>query len=530
MVAQRGEQRAQEEGAAPFAGRRLAGDPGGLLVGLAVVAAITTAIYFIDISFVEIPAPTLAYTLPLLWIAYLWGWRVGAVVALVAFLKIWYFLVPPRLSWQMGEPGEWIRFLLGGAAFVALVTVGDSLRRVRIANARLAHTAERLDTIIVSIADGVLITDRDGTLTQTNEAMRRMLGGVDVPATLAERNVAWRTRRTDGTPFPPGRGPLSRALAGEIVAADVVITGAAGREVQLSVSSAPLRSPAGAIFGAVLVCRDVTELRRLQRAKDEFLAVASHELKTPLTSLGGYSQLLAQHLERAGVDDVRARRYLKAIGSQVRRVTALIDQLLDTSRLDSGRLQLHREPTDLVALVREAVENTGGLSERHPIAVEAEAPRIEGLLDRDRVEQVVVNLLSNAVRYTPDGGPIAVAVGLLPARDRAGQAAFVRVRDSGLGLAPEQLPRVFERFHQAHEQASGAGGPGAAPKGLGLGLYISREIVERHGGRIWAESAGPGRGATFTFTLPLAPPDGGPGPAAGDARGSLALTGAREGE
>lgn len=503
----------------------LASKSAGVLTGLVGVALITALVYFFDRYVSEIPSPSLSYTLLLLGVAYLWGWEVGTIVAAAASLSLWYFLLPPYGSWALSEPGKVARLVLAATTFAALVLVGDSLRRVRRANTRLARAVERLDTIIMSIADGVMITDREGTLVQTNEAMQRIHGGADVPRTPTARQAAWQPRQTDGTPLTPAADPLARALAGDVVTrAEVIVRNAAGEDRQLSVSGAPLRRQDGAIDGAVVVSRDISELRRLQQAKDDFLSVASHELKTPITALRGYIQLLRQRFTRMGMTDERSLRYLTTIEGQMQRVTGLVETLLDVSRLDAGRLRLHPVPFDLVVLVREVADELGGLSERHPIAVEAMS-RIEGTWDRDRIEQVLVNLLSNAVRYTPDGGPIAVTVATMPpdggpstvAADplppgddgHAGRAdgwhgagvALVRVRDVGVGLPADQLPLVFERFHQAHE-ASNYGG---ASKGIGLGLYISREIVEQHGGRIWVESDGPGRGAAFTFTLPLAP-------------------------
>ncbi len=279
--------------------------------------------------------------------------------------------------------------------------VGDALQRLRRTNARLARTIERLDTIILSIADGVLITDEAGNLVQTNEAMRRMVGGGGVPLTPDARAALWEPRQADGTPFPPGTDPLARALAGEIVTdTETVVRTADGEDVRLSVSSAPLRPDGEAIAGAVVVSRDVTELRRLQQVKDDFLSVASHELKTPLTALKGYIQLLRQRFERGQVTDDRSRRYLTTIEAQMQRVLNLVDTLLDVSRLDAGRLRLRPERCDLVALVREVVGELSGLSARHPVTVEVApgARAIEGDWDRERIEQVLVNLLSNAVR------------------------------------------------------------------------------------------------------------------------------------
>ncbi len=340
--------------------RWLGRETSGLALGLAGVALGTAIIFLLDTRAFDIPSPTLTYTLLVLGIALGWGWRVGTVVAAAAFFASWYFLIPPRLSFKLDQIGELARLLLAAATFTALVVAGDALRRVRHTNARLARTVERLDTVIASIADGLLITDPDGDLLQTNDGMRRIVGQ-EIPRTLAERDAAWRPRQPSGEPLAPGSGRVRRALAGETVTGcEILVRNAAGEDRLLSVSSAPLRDRGGRVGGVVSVARDVTELRRLQQVKDDFLSVASHELRTPLTSLGGYLELLRRHFDRTGVSDERALRYLATLQSQMVRMRELIDMLLDVSRIDAGRLNLRRAPFDLVALTREVAEETGG--------------------------------------------------------------------------------------------------------------------------------------------------------------------------
>lgn len=472
------------------------GIPLGLL-GVVVLNLLLLLAERVGLSFV---GPSLFFMPLIAAMSYIWGARVGGITAIVAFASIWFIHIPPRYSFAVAVPGEWTRLALIGVICAALVLLGDAVRRLR-------RTNQRLETIIASLADGILVVDPRGDLIQTNEAMRQMTGG-DVPRTLAERNALWQTRTVAGTPTGTGNGPTGRALRGVTSArSELFIRVAGGRELALSVSSAPLRGRGGTIRGAVIVCRDITEVRRLQQAKDDFLSIASHELKTPLTALGGYAQLLRQRLARIEVADDRSTRYLIALETQTRRLAELVNTLLDVSRLDAGRLQLNRDACDLVALVREVAAQHGDLSEQHTIAIDAPATLI-GIWDADRIEQVVVNLLINAIRYSPNGGPIAITIGttvahpadLPPTVDPAIPAAFVSIQDAGLGLPPDQHEAIFERFHRTHADRLDTAD---ARRGMGLGLYISREIVERHHGHIWATSPGPGQGATFTFTLPL---------------------------
>jgi two-component system phosphate regulon sensor histidine kinase PhoR len=476
----------------------------GAAIGVLGVVAITLLLALTDRFLFAVLNPSLTLMPLIAALAYGWGGRVGAVTAVAAFLSLWLVYIPPRYSFAIPAPGEWTRLALIAISYTALVLLGDAVRRLRRAN-------QRLETIIASIADGILVVDPRGDLIQTNEAMRQMVGS-EVPRALAERNALWQTRTATGTPTGTGNGPTARALRGlTTTRAELFIRAADGRELAVSVSGAPLRARGGSIRGAVIVCRDITAMRQLQQAKDDFLSIASHELKTPLTALGGYAQLLRQRLVRIDVADERALRYLVALETQTRRMSELVNTLLDVSRLDAGRLQLRRASCDLVALVHETAAQFGDLSAKHAIAIDAPA-QLVGSWDADRIEQVVVNLLTNAIRYSPDGGPIAIAIGTLddlsadttlPAGlDRTAHAAFVRVRDQGLGIPSDQLDAIFDRFHRTHADADA---DTDARHGMGLGLYISREIVERHGGHLWATSPGPGHGATFTFTLPLEP-------------------------
>jgi len=478
--------------------------PAGALIGLGMVALLTLLLLLIDRRLAHIPNPSLPYTVLILALAYGWGGRIGFSTAVASLFVVWYVLVPSQVG-PASDANDVTRVILISFTYGAMVLVGDAFRRLRRANARLAGTVERLNTVFASIADGVLVLDRQGELLQTNDGMRRILAG-EVPHSLALRAASWHTRHPDGTPLATGSGPTTAAFQGTITTGyDLVIRNAGGQDVPLSVSSAPVRQRGGAIVGAVIVCRDVTEMRRLQQTKDDFLSIASHELKTPLTAMLGYTQLLRQRMQRLELVDERLMGYLGTLDSQSRRMAELVDTLLDVSRLDSGRIALRRESFDLAQLVRETTGQLGELSPQHPIDVITAPAVVLGIWDRDRIDQIVTNLLTNAVRYSPKGGAISVVVGIRPgtptAGDMAREEAFVRVRDVGLGLPADQRERIFERFHRAHEGEMNE--QAEAQRGMGLGLFISRALAERHGGQLRAESDGPGRGATFTLSLPL---------------------------
>ncbi len=234
----------------------------------------------------------------------------------------------------------------------------------------------------------------------------------------------------------------------------------------------------------------LADLRETDRVKDYFLSAASHELKTPLTLVKGQLQLIEQETVRIG-DNPRISRFTRVALRNVERMRRLIEGLLDVSRLDTGQMRLEMGPVDLAELARSVAESFEGHGYRAVVVSDIPDQSVPVLGDTDRLEQVLLNLLSNAQEYSPAGGKI-----LLQVRADAGMGR-VSVSDNGQGVPADDLERVFERFFQSSgtsvKRRSG---------GMGLGLYISRGIVEAHGGRIWAESE-PGKGSTFTFELPL---------------------------
>ncbi|HEU5315138.1 MAG TPA: sensor histidine kinase [Chloroflexota bacterium] len=238
------------------------------------------------------------------------------------------------------------------------------------------------------------------------------------------------------------------------------------------------------------------EAQAAVRLREEFLSIAAHELKTPLTSVRGAAQLTLRRLDREGsADPERWRTSLELIDSQSAKLATLVERLLDVSRLRAGKLALEHFPTDLAQLLREVAERAQGTTRLHVVVVHApEALRVD--VDPLRIEQVITNLLDNAIKYSPEGGAIEVTLAALPQSGIAGRVRLT-VRDHGTGIPAEHAERVFDRFFQAHT--------GRHLSGMGLGLYISREIVELHGGTI-AVHAPPGGGTEIEIILPRAIP------------------------
>jgi signal transduction histidine kinase len=248
--------------------------------------------------------------------------------------------------------------------------------------------------------------------------------------------------------------------------------------------------------------RHVEQLEELDRQKSKFLSMASHELKTPLTAISGFVQLLLRRTRRRldrgqpnGEEWAQEQRsvvdQLEVLDKQTSKLGRLVDELLDVSRIESGRVHFNLETVDLRDLVAEVAQRMQMTTEQHRI--EVQVPRAGETVvwaDRDHLEQVMNNLLSNAIKYSPSGGAVDVAVAA------SATSATISVRDSGVGIPPSELESIFGLFYRAQE------GDARHVGGMGLGLYISREIVVRHGGRIWAESE-MGKGSTFHVELPL---------------------------
>jgi signal transduction histidine kinase len=262
-----------------------------------------------------------------------------------------------------------------------------------------------------------------------------------------------------------------------------------GALLHISATASPVVTEAGrAPELAVVVLRDLTGLKRLERMRDEFLSTAAHELRTPITTIKGYAQLLDRWTP--GGHEPREGKAFRILNRQSDRLTQLVQELLEVSRLQLGRLALRRQRFELGELVADVLERMQGVSSRHRLVLHQEG-HVFVDADRERIDQVLVNLFDNAIKYSPEGGDIEVRVAI---REGSG---VVSIRDPGMGIPKERQGQLFERFYRAHAGLESDRG------GMGIGLNLSEQIVQRHGGRIWFESE-VGKGSTFSFSLALA--------------------------
>lgn len=357
-----------------------------------------------------------------------------------------------------------------------IVRLGEMFNRMadRLAGTISTLSAERtkLEAVVSGMVDGVIATDRYGTIILTNRAAADFLGPQDS-----------RGRRT--VPGTRLRALLAEAAAHGRVSAEE-LPPAEGGDRLIEVHCAPIAGNGGRPNGAVAVLRDVTDLRRLERLRRELTANVSHELRTPLTSIKGFAETL---LGGAMRDEATCRHFLEIIDKESDRLVKLVDDLLDLSRLEGKRISLELGQVDVGELVTETVARLRPLAGTRDFQLRPATPEVIALADRDRLAQVLTNLLDNAIKFTPNGGCIAVGW-----RAANGEVE-ISVADSGQGIADADLPHVFERFYKADRARA------SVPGGSGLGLAITRHIVEAHGGRIRVAST-PGAGTTFTFTIP----------------------------
>jgi signal transduction histidine kinase len=259
-----------------------------------------------------------------------------------------------------------------------------------------------------------------------------------------------------------------------------------GRPIDVSLSISLIKDRAGTIIGAAKIARDITERKEFERRKDEFIAMASHELKTPLTSLNGFLQLLGRHIRKQ--QDEQGITIMNRVNRESTRLIKLVADLLDISKIQTGQLEYHEEPFDLDALVQEIVEMVQAGIASHHIRVEGQTcATVFG--DKGRIGQVLMNLLTNAIKYSSQADIVIVHL------SADSENVRVSVQDFGDGIAKEYQQKIFERYYQVSDSGNH---PFA---GLGMGLYLANEIIKRHRGSIWVEST-QGQGSIFTFTLP----------------------------
>lgn len=360
-------------------------------------------------------------------------------------------------------------------------------REIEEERTRMCTLAEQryaeLDATINSIADGLIIFNQQGQITRLNAIAERMLG-----CSPSEQPPAFQAVIADGIPVSSAELPSTRALRGEAVFGQVLEIRRLHGTLWVSASAAPICTEDGVFLGAVLSLTDITALRELQQQQETILHTVSHDLRVPLTVIYGHADIMQDEMDEQEIHG-DLRKSLDTIRRSGQRMNAMIQDLVDAARMEGGQLQLTTHPVELAFYLPDFLRRTATALAVQRVNLQLTPGIPPVFADYDRLDRILTNLISNALKYsTPDAAVVVTA------RQQEGKV-LISVQDAGQGIAPDDQQHIFERFYRA----SG----GRKVDSIGLGLYISKMLVEAHGGQIWVEST-PGEGSIFYFTLPIA--------------------------
>jgi PAS domain S-box-containing protein len=373
---------------------------------------------------------------------------------------------------------------------VALATaMRELLAKADAGDHELRAKVELLQTITGNVSSALLLVDVHSHPLFMNPAAEAMVGYRLTEIEDLPFHVAVHHRRPDGQAFPIEECPIHAAITTQTPLRDhgTVFIRKDGALLPVACNVSPLQL-AGLELGAVLEVRDRSAEARAEEEKRDFVAMIAHDLRTPLASIQAQVQLLQRRLTREDQGESGQASGLETIARGTRRMGAMIEELLEAGRLESGVVPLDRAPMDVSALAAQVISQIVPREERERVTLRSSTPAIVAFADAERIERVLANLLSNALKYSPPHAPVQVEV------RRADGEVVVAVVDHGAGIPNDQLSLLFQRFVRVDRGS-------ADPGGLGLGLYIVRLIVEAHGGRVWVESGV--SGSTISFALPL---------------------------
>ncbi len=375
------------------------------------------------------------------------------------------------------------------------------------------HERQRLELIIRSMTEGLLITDEHGAIVSMNQSARHLLSQIvdDLPLNIPLQHLA---NKQQVEWLHILATSVDEALHGNATVSKEIVAGDSSEQVPLTlgISVAPLDDGISGTThptGVVIVLNDITASKQVERLKDEFVSVVSHELRTPLTNIKGYTQHLVRRLERRirKIQDTQQAQDIPALDlpesvdlrnvlivqSQTDRLERLVSDLLDRSRVQWGQLTLEYEEFYLADLLTECIRSVQASAEQHTLYLDIQVPDTHIVADKNRICQVIGNLLDNAVKYSPQGGQVTVRL------QEQENMYLISVIDQGIGVNPEHYEHIFERFYRVSNAST------RQYSGVGLGLYVAKAIVTKHGGNIWlSENKGIG-GTIFYVTLPQTP-------------------------
>ncbi len=414
------------------------------------------------------------------------GLRGGLIATFITIIYYFYIIYTRHYKGKVLSSGIETTLILGTTYLLLAGTIGWLKQKIDKLIEREADARRRMEAIVEQLPVGILITDSEGKLIQRNKKIDQILG-VKIPLGFVLGKDSLNNIKIDGKFINPSESPLALSLqtGKTIIGKEYLYERQDGKHIYLTVNSSPIRKKDGKIIAAASIINDVTEKKEMEARKDDFVNMASHELKTPITSMKIYVEFLIRKIK----GDERTLKTLNSIQYQTERLEDIVNNLLDVSRLQTGKLSFNREDFDLGELVTETVEGLKDAVKQQKLTFE-EKKNIRVYADKFRIYQVLTNLITNAIKYSKSGTEIEVKI-----KKWHGNAT-VSVQDFGIGIVKDQQKKIFDRLYQVNDDNE------KTFPGFGMGLYISQEIIRRHKGKIWVESE-KGKGSTFFFSLPL---------------------------
>lgn len=417
------------------------------------------------------------------------GTRGGFITTTLTIVYYFYIIYSRQYRGDRLEVSIETTFVLAFLYFLLAGIVGWLKETIDTLIDREADEKRRLQTIIQQLPVGVIITDAKGFVVQANKQMERIIGKKFPDSFKVGTDSIVPAKKVDGTDIVPSDSVLAQTLTSgrAVVGKEFIIEKESGEKRFIQVSAAPVHNKAGRIIAAASIIVDITQQKELEARKDDFVNMASHELKTPITSMKLYLDVLMNRVK--GYKDERIERPLINIKTQTNRLQKLVEDLLDVSRLQTGKLSFTKEEFRLDTLIDETIEVLQATTKKQTLTVVKEEP-VTIYADKFRMYQVITNLITNAIKYSAGKDSIDIQI------YKENDTAVVSVKDYGIGIAKDQQDKIFERLYQVTDDTE------KTFPGFGMGLYISKEIIVRHKGMIWVESE-KGKGSTFYLRIPI---------------------------
>lgn len=458
----------------------------GVTALLVFIAFLTEIVVF---SLTGVASPFLFFFAAIVMSAWVGGYRAGVLATLLSSFLAYVFFIEPYYTLTIKHTLSFFHssiFIFEGLLISGLSqNMHLALKNLETKNTELKRSEEKFRLVVETVKDYSIYTlDKDGYIKSWNEGAKNIKGYSAQEVVGKHYSLFFDQEEIEqGKPWKWLIHAMNEGKyqeEGWRIKKD-------HSKFWANVLVTPIIDDAGSVAGFSVISQDMTERREMERRKDEFISIASHELRTPVTSVKVFTQLLLKMFRN--FPNTPATKYLYKMDIQIDKLAGLVNDLLDVTRIQKGIIEFKQESVDLKSLTQEIVENMQTLSEKHKIILKgALKDSIRG--DKDRLGQVIINFITNAIKYSPNADTIEVSM----AQD--GEHAIISVKDFGVGIPEEYSEKIFERFFRVYDDRE------RTYPGLGMGLFISSEIVKRHGGAIWVDSE-VGKGSTFYMSLPI---------------------------